>query len=578
MYSDDKLVLQLLSLLKQFNISKVVVSPGSRHFSIVHSMEKDSFFQLYSVVDERSAAFFALGLIQKSYKPVAVCCTSGTSTINYGSAVVEAFYQHLPLLLLTADRLPELLGQMEEQMFKQDDVFRNFVKYAGQLKEVKTGFDEWYCNRIINEGLLSLTSRGNGPVHLNIPIEKHDKDTFATVHLPKVRKISRTRADVDDSSWPIFENRLKGKKILIIWGQAPPMSESLRSSLDAFCIRYNCAILSDKTSNCSHERSIDNAFVLLKNFTIQEGVSLFPDVVITLHANYIFNGAIKGYLKRSSLKFEHWSVSPSGDVVDPFRSLTEIFEMNEAYFFRRLSSNEQKSSTSYFDSLKLISQRIQEPEVEYSELYAIGRFLRELPRGASLHIANSAPARMTNLFVVHESNKAYCNRGVNGIDGCMSSAVGFAALADEPVFLVIGDLTFFYDMNSLWNRHLSSKLRILLLNNEGGAVMHMPMKESFASILPKHISAGHQTSARGWVESLGIKYNSAINENECISGVKWLTETGQEGPMLLEVFTKKEVDVRILKRYFGTLNRVTKFDNAKNKVAKKLEKIVKKFN
>ncbi|AGA80597.1 2-succinyl-5-enolpyruvyl-6-hydroxy-3-cyclohexene-1-carboxylic-acid synthase [Echinicola vietnamensis] len=576
MYSDDRLILQLLSLLKQFNVRKIVVSPGSRHFSIIHSMEKDSFFQLYSVVDERSAAFFALGLIQKSNEPVAVACTSGTSTINYGSAVVEAFYQHLPLLLLTADRLPELLNQMEEQMFKQDDVFRNFVKFEGQLKEVKSGFDEWYCNRVINEGLLSLTSRGPGPVHLNIPIESHQGDTFSTAVLPKVRKITRTRADLEDFQWSQYAERLKGKRILVIWGQAAPMSEQLRKSLDDFCESYNCAILCDKTSNCRHGHAIDNAFVTLRNFSIDEGAKRLPDVVITVFANYIFNNNIKKYIRRFSPKCEHWSVAPSGDIIDPFHKLTDVFEMDEGFFFRKMAEPSHQGSTEYLTSLKAISQRIMEPEVPFSELYAVGQLVKSLPKGASLHIANSASARMANLFVTDESINAYCNRGVNGIDGCMSAAVGFAAAADEPVYLVIGDLTFFYDMNALWNRHLSKNLRILLLNNEGGAIMHLPLKESLADVLSKHISAGHQTSAKGWVESLGMKYNAVRNQEECDSAVEWLADTSQEGPMVLEVFTKKEVDIKILKKYFGSLNRETKFDKAKLKVSQKIGKYVNK--
>lgn len=574
MYSDDRLILQLLSLLKQHNIRKIVVSPGSRHFSIIHSMEKDSYFQLYSVVDERSAAFFALGLIQKSNEPVAVCCTSGTSTINYGSAVIEAFYQHLPLLVMTADRLPELLNQMEEQMFKQDDVFRNFVKFEGQLKEIKNGFDEWYCNRVMNEAFLSLTSHGPGPVHLNIPIESHQHDTFSTTTLPKVRKITRSRADLDEMDWQAYADRLKGKRVLIIWGQAPPMSEKLRQSIDLFCESTNCAILSDKTSNCRHGHAIDNAFVTLRNFSIDEGAKRLPDVVITVFANYIFNNNIKKYLRRFPNKCEHWSVAPCGDIIDPFHKLTEVFEMDEAFFFRKISEKSQTGSTQYLESLKNISQRIQEPEVPFSELYAVGQLVKSMPKGASLHIANSASARMANLFVTDESIHAYCNRGVNGIDGCMSAAVGFAAIAEEPVYLVIGDLTFFYDMNALWNRHLSPNLRILLLNNEGGAIMHLPLKESLADVLSKHISAGHKTSAKGWVESLGMKYLSASTEDECNTGVEWLSDQNQEGPMVLEIFTKKEVDIKILKKYFGSLNRETTFDKAKLKVSQKLEKFV----
>ena len=160
MYANNKLIQHLLYLLKANNIRKIVISPGSRHFPLSHSIENDSFFQPYSVVDERSAAFFALGLIQQSNEPVAICCSSGTSVANYGSAVAEAFYQHLPLLLLTADRIPEYLGQKEDQMIKQDDIFREFIKYHGQLPVIKNDVDEWYANRVINEALMALHQTG----------------------------------------------------------------------------------------------------------------------------------------------------------------------------------------------------------------------------------------------------------------------------------------------------------------------------------------------------------------------------------------------------------------------------------
>ena len=216
MYSNNKMVLQLMSLLKQFNIRRIVVSPGSRHFALVHSLEADSFFKLYSVVDERSAAFFALGLIQQTGEIVAVTCSSGTACMNYGSAIVEAFYQRLPLLVLSSDRVPYLLNQMEDQMYDQLDTFTHCTKYCGQLPEVNNSIDEWLCNRIINEGLLELKHHGNGPVHLNIPFVAHHTDTFETVELPMVRKIGLATLGLTNTEWASFADQLKGKKVMEI--------------------------------------------------------------------------------------------------------------------------------------------------------------------------------------------------------------------------------------------------------------------------------------------------------------------------------------------------------------------------
>ena len=210
------MVLQLLSLLKQYGIRKIVVSPGSRHFVFVHSLEADSFFKLYSVVDERSAAFFALGLMQQTGEIVAVTCSSGTACMNYGSAIVEAYYQHLPLLILSSDRLPQFLNQMEDQMYDQLDTFTNCTKYQGQLPVVNNAFDEWYCNRIINEAFLELTHHGNGPVHLNIPFEAHDTDRFEAKEIPVVRKINISTSSLTSEKWEDYGEQLKGKKVMIV--------------------------------------------------------------------------------------------------------------------------------------------------------------------------------------------------------------------------------------------------------------------------------------------------------------------------------------------------------------------------
>jgi 2-succinyl-5-enolpyruvyl-6-hydroxy-3-cyclohexene-1-carboxylate synthase len=577
MYANNKLIQQILFLLKANNIRKVVISPGSRHFPLSHSIENDSFFQPFSVVDERSAAFFALGLIQESNEAVAICCSSGTSVANYGSAVSEAFYQHLPLLLLTADRIPEYLGQKEDQMIKQDDIFREFIKYHGQLPVIKSEVDEWYANRIINEALIELYHTGAGPVQLNYPITEHRTDPFEVTELPVVRKITLHKADDEAEKWEAIRQKLAGKKVMIVWGQSVPESTRLTKSLDKFCEQYNAVILTDRISNCTHKNSILNAFVVLKAMTLKEQEELAPDVVLDLGGNIIFNSEIKDYLKRNSPTMQSWQIGPSAKVTDTFRRLTEIFEMNEFTFFEHLSADKKNSSdNSFFAEWNNISKTIAEPKVEFSQLYAIGQLINQLPQGSALQLANSNTIRMGHLFDIDETIKCYCNRGVNGIDGCMSTAVGYAATADKPVFLVIGDLTFFYDMNALWNRHLSKNLRILLVNNEGGAVMHLPFSSDMGKVLTKFTSAGHVTSAQGWVKSVGIKYLSATNKDETDEGISALADLTYEGPVLLEVFTKKDNDAAVYKKYMAEINRVTMADKAKQKAGKMIQSFFKR--
>lgn len=575
MFSDNKMVLQLMSLLKQYGVRQIVVSPGSRHFAFVHSLEADSYFKLYSVVDERSAAFFALGLIQQTHEVVAVTCSSGTACMNYGSAIVEAFYQRLPLLVLSSDRLPQLLNQMEDQMYDQLDTFTGCTKYQGQLPVIRDSVDEWYCNRIINEALLELTHHGNGPVHLNIPFEAHHTDRFSTKEIPVVRKINISTYGLVPEKWESYSEQLKGKKVMIVWGQSVVMTKGLEQALTDFADNFDAVILTDKMSNCHHPRAITNSTVLLSILRPEEKLTFKPDVVITIGGNYIFNNELKSYLRPSNIK--HWQVGKEDKVCDPFRKLTEIFEMEEELFFRAITANctftnEGEYASSWIDISKLPSL----PTPDFNELYAIGALLKSLPKDVDLQLANSCTIRMAHFFPTDPSVRINCNRGVNGIDGSMSTAVGFSASNERPTFYITGDLSFFYDMNSLWIRHLSSKMRILLINNGGGAVMYGPLNDDIRKTLPPHIGAGHNMSAKGWVESAGFKYLSAYNKKEVDDAVTVLCNVDIEQPVLLEVFTKINTDINSISGYFATINRKTYVEKMLSKVKAKAKQIIKK--
>ena len=224
MFSTKKNVLQLLSLLKAFNISKFVVSPGSRHIPIVISMEQDKFFKLYSVVDERSASFFAIGLIQESKEPVGIICTSGTASANYCSAISEAYYQELPLLVITADRQPSLLDQHEDQMIHQSTMYKNVAKYMVNLPVVNNDNDEWYNNRLINQALIELNHHGCGPVQINIPIPEH-MDDFSVSKLPIQRKIDVYNFEMYGTSWKQVAGYLSDKKIVLVCGEGNPLTK-----------------------------------------------------------------------------------------------------------------------------------------------------------------------------------------------------------------------------------------------------------------------------------------------------------------------------------------------------------------
>ena len=541
MFVNDKMVLQLVALLKKFGVSKIVVSPGSRHNKLINSLQADNYFKLYLVVDERSAGFFALGLIQETGEPVAVTCSSGTACINYGSAIVEAFYQRLPLLVLSSDRVPELLNQCEDQMYDQASTFVNCTKYHCQLPVVDTPRDEWYCNRIINEALIELTHHGRGPVHINIPFAQHHGTSYDVVALPDARKITLHQLPMTETDWKSVSSRLVGKKVMIVWGQSVVPLRDVEKSENEFAKKYNAVVLTDKMSNCHANNAIINTTITMSIMKYNQASSLQPDIVISIGANYIFNNELKAYLKSGNA--EHWQVGLEDKVCDPFHTLTDIFEMPEKYFFDKLSENGvSETASNYYEGWKIISEIPALPDMQYCELYAITKLMSQLPENCDLQLANSQTIRMAHYIPINNNIRVNFNRGVNGIDGSMSTAVGFGSESDKPLYYITGELSFFYDMNSLSIRHLSKKMRILLINNQGGAVMYDKPRNTPTNNLPIYLAAGENKVAKGWAESLGFKYLTATNKEEVDSGVKTLLDDKIESPVLLEVFTNLSED------------------------------------
>ena len=535
------MVLQLVVLLKKFGISKIVVSPGSRHNKLINTLQSDDFFKLYIVVDERSAAFFALGLIQESGESVAITCSSGTACMNYGSAIVEAFYQRLPLLVLSSDRIPELLNQCEDQMYDQANSFTTCTKYHCQLPVIDTPWDEWYCNRIINEALIELTHHGRGPVHINIPFSSHHGTAYDVEALPDARKITVHQLPITSTEWKSISSRLKNKKIMVIWGQAVYPLQTVEKAENMFAEVYDAVILTDKISNCHAKNAIINTTITMSIMKENQAPTLQPDIVVSIGANYIFNNEIKRYLKNGIA--EHWQVGLEDKVCDPFHTLTDIFEMPEEHFFKMLTENcEEKTNGSYFADWKEIADMPTLPDMQYCGLYAITRLMSQLPSNCDLLLANSQTIRMAHYVPIKDGVRVNCNRGVNGIDGSMSTAVGFGSESNRSLYYITGELSFFYDMNSLAIRHLSKKTRIMLLNNSGGAVMYDKPRNTPTVNLPIYLAAGETLNAKGWTESLGFKYLSARNKEEVEAGIKMLLDDNIETPVILEVFTDLSED------------------------------------
>ena len=552
MYSDKKSILQLAALLEAHGVTKVVLCPGSRNAPIVHTLSTHPAFTCYSVTDERSAGYFALGLALNGGSPAAVCCTSGTALLNLPPAVAEAYYQQVPLVVISADRPAAWIGQMDGQTLPQPGVFRNLVKKSVDLPEIHTEEDEWYCNRLINEALLETNHRGKGPVHINIPISE-PLFRFTSESLPEVRTITRYRGlNVYDREYNTLLERLnKYNRRMIVVGQMNLiyLFEKKHTKLLYKHFAWLTEHIGNQTIPGIPVKNFDTALYAMPD---EKRAQMAPELLIT-YGGHVVSKRLKQFLRANPPK-EHWHVSPDGEVVDLYGSLTTIIEMEPFEFLEKIAVFLDNRTPEYPRVWENYCKTIPEPQFAYSEMAAVGALMRALPPTCALHLANSSAIRYAQLYAIAPTVEVCCNRGTSGIEGSLSTAVGYAAASDKLNFVVIGDLSFFYDMNALWNTAIRPNLRILLLNNGGGEIFHTLPGLDMSGTSHKFITAVHQTSARGWAEERGFRYLRADDEAGLAEAMtSFVSAEPAEQPLLLEVFTNKNKDARILKEYYNQL-------------------------
>ncbi len=554
MYSQLKSIQILVALLKKHGVRHVVISPGGSSRNLTRSIESDSYFKCYSVVDERSAAFFGLGMAQSLGEPTAILCTSGTAVCNYMSGVEEAFYQSVPLVVITADRHPYLLNQLETQKLDQVGIFDNVCKKSVTLPEVRDDDDFWYCQRLVNEALLELDHHGRGPVHINIPTFGFSQPSACVVEeLPEVVAMQRILPDSEAEIWRGKADELSScKRILVVCGQSRPYAAEEIQQMESFFEKFNCVLSVEHLSNLSCEGT-------LVTYPVTETVSstgfkeLLPDIVISLGDNFVAGG-LKSRLRQNRGQFEHWLIDEKGLVKDVFKGLSTIFECTPFYFFRMMNDHAPKQAKSdcvYFREWGLARERVEVPDFPFSNICVAKKFAKMIPAGSLLHLSILNSTRHMQFFSLPADVEVSSNIGALGIDGSMSTLIGQATATDRLCFLLIGDLSFFYDMNSLLIRHMGNNVRILLVNNCGGGEFHFsaggptkyPNVEEF-------IAVRHERSAKGWIESLGFDYLTASDEKGFEEALDAFVQPSDR-PIVLEAFTDMAKDGEIVRQFYA---------------------------
>ena len=544
MYTRLKNVQILIALLKKHGIRHIVLSAGQSNYNFVHSVETDDFFTCYSVVDERSAAFFALGLSQELHQPVAINCTASTACSNYLSAVTEAYYQGIPLVVITSNKDIRELGQMKLLSIRQDNLFENVCKKEVQLPEINSEKDALYCQRLINEALLEINHNGTGPVHIDVP-SYGNNCTVDVPELPKVRAVFRHSVfDELDS----FKTKLINKKVLVICGQGF-YDEETQKSLKDFSEKYNCVIGAEHMANIKLDNAVNINLLMISPTHMTDDIC--PDILITL-GNHIME-PIWNKLKFYGGPFEQWTVNESGALIDPCDKLTDIFQGSVNEFFRKMNDTDLVSTNSFYKSWNEKTEQMTVPEADLCHISTIKTLFDNLPDEGIIHYSIYNSIRISQHFKLPKGFTAYANMGALGIDGCLSSLLGQAYITNKPAFLVIGDLSFFYDMNALKIRHKKENIHILMLNNHGGAEFYQ--NNGYYDELGLHTSAHHSNNAECWAKENGFEYYSAskLKEVEEIMPDFVLTD---EKPKFFEVKTDLLTDMNALKE-MNKLNNLT---------------------
>lgn len=543
MYSVIKNIQILIALLKEYGIRHLVVSPGGSSIPIIHTLEVDDYFKLYSVVDERSAAYFAMGISQKLKEPVGLVSTSGTAACNYLPAVTEAFYQNVPLVVITGDKQQYATYQLAIQKIKQDNLYQDVCRKSVTVPPIDTWDDNVYAQRIINEALLELDHHGTGPVHINIHVTGNVHE-YTAKSLPKVKKIGRLLQTDAAERWIEKIDLLRQyKRILVVCGQHLPFEQSEIRCIEEFAEKYNCVLAVEHMSNvkCKHS-------VLAYRFTEMCSAATFdeclPDLVISFGGNVITYKFLERMLyAKNWRKFDHWLIDESGAVKDVFNNLTDIFECDPLYFFNFFtehSAEDWHNDEKYFKVWMDHMDALAIPDFPFSNIWAVREFSKLIPENSLLHLAILNSLRYMQFSELSPSVEVYSNIGALGIDGCMSSFIGQSVATDQLCFLVIGDLSFFYDMNALWIKYLGRNVRIMLLNNAGAEEFYLSWRET--PNIDDYVAVRNRASAKGWCESRGLKYLSASSEEEYRSAIDTFVSPESDAPVILEIFTDMASD------------------------------------
>lgn len=564
-YTSERNVQIVIALLKAHGIHRVIASPGTTNMTFVVSVENDPWFQVWSSVDERSAAYLACGMATETREPVVISCTGATASRNYMPGLTEAYYRKLPVLAITSTRGNHKVGHLIDQQIDRRNIPNDIAMESVTIPMVKDYEDERYCEIEANKAILALKLNGGGPAHINM-YTKYSKD-FSVKELPAAHAIFRHTA---------FEDKLpdipQNGRIIISVGAHANFSDRLTNAVDRFCATYDAAVLCDHTSGYRGKYEVHYQLACGQ----KQWKSPLAKANLCIHIGEVSGNSF-------TIRATHtWRVSPDGQLRDTFGNLRRVFMMPEEVFFERYASD-NASHTEYRDALleEVESMKSKLPELPFSNIWMAQHMVDKLPARCELHLGIYHSLRSWNFFKLPSGIQAKCNVGGFGIDGGVSTMMGASFAHHEKLFIgVFGDLAFFYDMNVVGNRHVGNNVRLLLINNgKGNEFRNYDHPCYFLGEEADRFvaAAGHYGNkshclVKDYATNLGYEYLSASNKEEFNAVVdRFLTPEQTEKPMLLEVFTETEDESQALEQ---TLNIIT---DSKYMMKQKVKQIIKDF-
>ncbi|MDP3312495.1 2-succinyl-5-enolpyruvyl-6-hydroxy-3-cyclohexene-1-carboxylic-acid synthase [Lutibacter sp.] len=547
----NKLANQIVYSCEKFGITTVVVSPGSRNAPLIIGFNASKKIESLSVVDERCAGFFALGIAQQTLKPVALVCTSGSALLNYYPAISEAFYSHIPLVIISADRPDYLIDVGDGQTIRQKNVFENHCLYNANLGAENDIFQI--------ENALKIAIQQKGPVHINAPF---DEPLYATIEATDIEGVNTENLfSIEVPEIPLNVDGLQefanlwnssSKKMVLVGSHFP--DDLLQIQLDHFLKDSSVLVLTENTANVHNSKFINCIDKLIFPFDDDELEKFRPDILISL-GGLIVSKKIKEQLRKFQPK-QHWHID-SLRAFDTFHCLTHHFKISPQLFFSQfffLTKKNESNYQNYWLAKKEIRIKKHQhflDECAFSDLKVFESLLKNIPKNWQLQLGNSSVIRYAQLFDIEKSLKIFCNRGTSGIDGSTSTAIGAAYTSKDPVVFITGDISFFYDSNALWNNYIPSNFRIIVVNNGGGGIFRFISGPKNSNALD-YFETPHSLTAEHLCKMFNFEYVSVDNLenlNKQLSSFYQISTT----PKLVEIFTPREDNDKILKAYFSNL-------------------------